>query len=128
MRPRQTKQTKYFFYFLICVSFSICCFSHQAFAGREQMNVTLNRIRVLLNQVNPLINLAQAEQPRDARIKFQFQTLRQDIAKIQIGIKQAIKPISMEPRRVTPLSGDYLPPAKLNLTEQASFDTGNDDQ
>lgn len=78
-----------------------------SFADTEQMTVTLARIRTILNQINPLINLAQSEQEPNARIKFQFDQLRADIAKIQIGINEGIKPISVQPRVVEPISGDY---------------------
>lgn len=78
-----------------------------SFADTEQMTATLARIRTILNQINPLINLAQSEQDPNVRIKFQFDQLRADIAKIQTGIDEEIKPISVQPRMVDPIAGDY---------------------
>jgi RAQPRD family integrative conjugative element protein len=80
-----------------------------AFAVTSQMNATLVRVSTILNQINPLINLAQKQQDPNARIQFQFDVLRSDIANIQAGIAQAVNHVSIQPRMVQPLSGDYLP-------------------
>ncbi len=88
------------------VLFTLCNVSK---ANTEQMNSTLNRMNRILNQINPLINLAQQQQDPNARVKFQFDALRSDIASIQEGIEQATQRVSIQPRVITPLSGDYLP-------------------
>lgn len=86
----------------------ILLIANSLFADTEQMNTTLARINKILTQINPLINAAQDEQDPDARVKFQFDTLRSDIGKIQAGIAQQINLPSIQPRSVEPLSGDYL--------------------
>jgi len=78
-------------------------------ADTEQMNATLARVNMVLTQINPLINAAEKEQDKNARVKFQFDTLRADIEKIQAGISQEINLVSIQPRSVKPISGDYLP-------------------
>jgi len=83
--------------------------SSACFANTDQMNATLARINMILNQINPLINVAQQEQDPNARVKFQFDVLRSDINKIQSGIAQQINLVSIQPRKVTPIAGDYLP-------------------
>ena len=83
--------------------------SNISFANTDQMNATLARINMILSQVNPLITAAQKEQDPNARIKFQFDTLRSDINKIQSGLAEQINLVSIQPRKVSPLLGDYLP-------------------
>ena len=80
-----------------------------AFANNAQMNATLVRISTILSQINPLINLAQKQQDPNARVQFQFDALRSDIGNIQAGIAQAVNHVSIQPRMVEPLLGDYLP-------------------
>ncbi len=94
---------------LFLSSMCLLLMSHVCFADTEQMNTTLSRVNMILNQINPLINAAQKEQDPNARVKFQFNVLRADIEKIKAGISQEINLVSIQPRNVTPLSGDYLP-------------------
>lgn len=94
-------------YILICLALLIGI-QASCFANTEQMNATLARISMILKQINPLINEAQKAQNKQARIKFRFDLLRKDIAKIRIGITQQINHITIEPRKVNPLKGDYL--------------------
>jgi RAQPRD family integrative conjugative element protein len=98
--------------------FVLLLMSSMSFANIAQMNTTLSRISVILNQVNPLINLAQKQQAKNTRVKFQFNTLRNDISYIQAGIAQALNRVSIQPRTVAPLSGDYLPVAETVLKRE----------
>jgi RAQPRD family integrative conjugative element protein len=101
---RFIKHCKYYCSFIVLVMMVPISFAYTA-----QMNATLVRINTILNQVYPLINLAQKQQPASVRVKFQFNALREDIARIQAGITQAVNRVSIQPRVVKPLSGDYLP-------------------
>lgn len=92
--------------------------SSLSFASTTQMNATLARISTILSQVNPLISLAQQQQDPNARVKFQFDELRSDIADIQAGIAQAVNRVSIQPRVVQPLTGDYLPVSETVLKEE----------
>lgn len=92
----------------LSVSVSLLLITTHALADNSQMNTTLERINQLLNQVNPLVNLAQSQEDKEARVKFQFDALRSDIARIQSGIVQAINRPTIQPRIVEPLAGDYL--------------------
>ncbi len=95
--------------FLLASSFGfLLTLSQPCLADAEQMNATLARISTILSQINPLINAAEKEQNTDARVKFQFDILRADISKIQAGIAEKMHGISIQPRNVEPLSGDYL--------------------
>lgn len=89
-----------------CITLTMCQLS---LANTEQMNATLARVSMILTQVNPLINAAEKEQDKNTRVKFQFEALRSDIEKIQAGIAQEVNLVSIQPRNVKPISGDYLP-------------------
>ncbi len=110
-------------YSLLISCFALFLMSNVSFANTEQMNATLARISRLLNQVNPLINLAQKQQDSNARVKFQFDALRSDVADIQAGIAEAINRVSIQPRIVKPLSGDYLPDSELILKKQTPLNS-----
>ncbi len=101
--------------------FVLVTVSSVSFADTTQMHTTLKRIRMLLKQVNPLINLAEQQQGSNARVQFQFRALRQDVSRIQSGIAQAINRVSVQPRVVTPLSGDYLPVPKSALKKEKTI-------
>ncbi len=94
--------------------------TQMSFANTDQMNATLARINMILTQVNPLINAAQKEQDPNARVKFQFDRLRADIGKIQTGIAEEINLVSIQPRQVAPLSGDYLPARDVSMKRGSS--------
>ena len=92
--------------------------SSLSFAGTAQMHTTLTRINTILNQINPLINLAEQQQDPNTRVKFQFTTLREDVSHIQAGIAQALHRVSIQPRVVMLLTGDYLPVSESILAKQ----------
>ncbi len=95
--------------YLLIFAISLASFAVQpSFADQSQMRETLTRIERLLNQINPLINLAKSQQDKDTRVRFQFETLRQDVSKVQFGIDQALHRVTIQPRVVEFLSGDYL--------------------
>ncbi|MCW5588123.1 MAG: RAQPRD family integrative conjugative element protein [Legionellales bacterium] len=110
-------------YSLLISCLALFLMSGVSFANTEQMNATLARISRLLNQVNPLINLAEKQQDPNARVKFQFDGLRYDVAKIQSGIAQAINRVSIQSRVIKPLSGDYLPMSESVLKKQPSLNS-----
>ena len=104
---------------LICaVSIALTLTASLTFANTEQMHTTLARINTLLSQINPLINLAERQEDPNERVKFQFEVLRKDIADVQSGIAQALNRVSIQPRTVAPLSGDYLPSYSSNNTKK----------
>lgn len=102
----------------IGIILALLVYGEGALANTEQMNVTLARISTILSQVNPLINQAQKQESSNARVQFQFNKLRQDIAQIQSGIAQAVNRVSIQPRVVQPLSGDYLPVSETVLKRE----------
>jgi RAQPRD family integrative conjugative element protein len=78
------------------------------YADTDLENAALARIVNVLNSVSPLIDEAERQQDKTARVQFQYQALRADINKIKTGIEQKLQTTSIEPRVVLPIQGDYL--------------------
>ena len=68
---------------------------------------SLARITHELQAIEPLITEAAAQANPDARIRFQYDWLRQDLIKMQQGIQSHIDAPRSEPRTFPPLRGDY---------------------
>ncbi len=67
----------------------------------------LARIAHEIEAIHPLINQAASQANPDARIRFQYDWLRQDLDQIQRGIQNHIDIPRSEPRTFPPLRGDY---------------------
>lgn len=89
------------------------------FANENQERIYLVQILNQLNSIQPFIVAAAKEQPKNARIQFHYTRysdqeghlhngLLEDIQAIQAGIKQKLNLPTIEPRIVTPITGDYL--------------------
>ena len=78
---------------------------HFAVAGVEQ--ATLARIHHELQAIEPLIAEAASQANPDARIRFQYDWLRQDLDRIRQGIQAHFDAPRSEPRTFPPLRGDY---------------------
>lgn len=72
-------------------------------AEREALAHLIHEIEAL----EPLIAKAQSQASPDARIRFRYDWLRQDLARIRSGIKAHIEAPRTEPRTFPPLRGDY---------------------
>ncbi len=67
----------------------------------------LARIAHEIEAVQPLIRQAASQANPDARVRFQYDWLRQDLDQIQHGIREHIDAPLAEPRTFSPLRGDY---------------------
>lgn len=67
----------------------------------------LARIIHELQAINPLIAEAASQANPDARVRFQYDWLRQDLDRIRFGIQEHIDAPRSEPRTFPPLRGDY---------------------
>lgn len=76
-------------------------------ADRDGEREALARLVHELTIMEPLIREAEAEADPDARIRFQYDWLRQDLARIRLGIRDHINAPHSAPRPVQPLRGDY---------------------
>jgi len=78
-----------------------------AFADADGERAALARIIHELQAIQPLITVASSQANPDARIRFQYEWLRQDLHRIRIGIQEHIDTPRSEPRTFPPLRGDY---------------------
>ncbi len=78
-----------------------------AFADADGEREALARIIHELQAIQPLINEAASQANPDARIRFQYNWLRQDLHRIRLGIQEHIDTPRSEPRTFPPLRGDY---------------------
>ncbi len=78
-----------------------------AVADADGERAALARIVHELQAIEPLITEAASQANPDARIRFQYDWLRQDLDRIRIGIQEHIDTPRSEPRTFPPLRGDY---------------------
>ena len=72
-------------------------------AEREALARLIHEIEAL----EPIIATAESQATPDARIRFRYDWLRQDLERIRAGIQEHIDAPRNEPRKVPPLRGDY---------------------
>lgn len=85
-------------------SFAVC---GSANADADGERSALARLDHELAAVQPLIEEAKAQANLDARIRFQYVWLEQDLARIRMGIQEHLNSPRAEPRTFKPLKGDY---------------------
>ena len=78
-----------------------------AVADADGERTELARITHELQSIDPLITEAAAQANPDARIRFQYDWLHQDLDRIRLGIQAHIDAPRSEPRSFPPLRGDY---------------------
>jgi RAQPRD family integrative conjugative element protein len=78
-----------------------------AVADADGERAALARINHELQAIEPLITEAASQASPDARIRFQYNWLRQDLDRIRLGIQEHIDTPRSEPRTFPPLRGDY---------------------
>jgi RAQPRD family integrative conjugative element protein len=78
-----------------------------AAADADGERAALARIDHELQAIEPLITEASSQANPDARIRFQYDWLRQDIDRLRRGIQAHIDAPRSEPRTFPPLRGDY---------------------
>ena len=72
-------------------------------AERESLARIVHELEVL----QPLLVEAEAAADPDARIRFRYDWLREDLERIRRGIQEHIDAPRSEPRSLAPLRGDY---------------------
>lgn len=78
-----------------------------AIADADGERAALARIIHELQAIDPLITEAASQTNPDARVRFQYGWLRQDLDRIRLGIQEHIDAPRSEPRSYPPLRGDY---------------------
>jgi len=77
--------------------------SADAAEEREGLAHIIQELQIL----EALIDKAETQRDRDARIRFRYDWLRQDIARIKLGLQTHLESPRTEPRTFPPLRGDY---------------------
>ncbi len=80
---------------------------HAALADTDAERAALARIAHELETFEPLIRTAESQANPDARIRFRYDWLRQDLARVRLGVQEHIDAPRAEPRTFPPLRGDY---------------------
>ena len=78
-----------------------------AVADADAERAALARVIHELQAMDPLITQAASQANPDARVRFQYDWLRQDLDRIRLGIQEHIDAPRSEPRTFPPLRGDY---------------------
>ena len=78
-----------------------------AFADADAERAALARIAHELETLEPLIRTAESQANPDARVRFRYDWLRQDLARVRLGVQEHIDAPRAEPRTFPPLRGDY---------------------
>lgn len=78
-----------------------------AIADADGERAALARIHHELQAIEPLITEATSQANPDARMRFQYDWLRQDLERVRRGIEEHIDAPRSEPRSFPPLRGDY---------------------
>lgn len=110
------KMKKLVLIILSLVGFS--CFTN-SFASETQERLYLVQILNQLSAIQPFVIAAAKEQPKNLRTQFHYiryqdaqgcwhNGLLEDIQSIKQGIKEKLHNTPVEPRVITPISGDYL--------------------
>lgn len=76
-------------------------------ADAESEREALTRLAHEIEALAPLVAKAEAQAEPDARIRFRYEWLRQDLERVRAGIQAHIDAPRAEPRKVEPLRGDY---------------------
>ncbi|MCP4043843.1 MAG: conjugal transfer protein [Gammaproteobacteria bacterium] len=78
-----------------------------AIADADGEREMLARIAHEIEAIGPLISQAESQANPDARIRFQYDWLLQDLDRIRLGLQEHIDAPRSEPRTFPPLRGDY---------------------
>lgn len=78
-----------------------------AIAAGDGERAALARLAHEIEALGPLVDEAEREADLDARVRFQYDWLRVDLARMRMAIQEHIDAPTAEPRNVPPLRGDY---------------------
>jgi len=80
---------------------------HLARADAEGEREQLARLIHELQAVEPLLRAAESQADPDARVRFRYDWLRQDLERVHSGVEEHLHAPRAEPRSFPPLRGDY---------------------
>ena len=80
---------------------------HPASADAQGEREALARVVHELQAIEPLLRRGEAQANPDARVRFRYDWLRQDLQRMRFGIQEHIDAPRAEPRSFPPLRGEY---------------------
>ena len=80
---------------------------HLARADAEGEREALARVIHELQALEPLLRAGESQANPDARVRFRYDWLRQDMQRMRLGIQEHINAPRAEPRSFPPLRGEY---------------------
>ncbi len=103
----------------MCLFSIFSIFSTNCFASSATEKMYLTQILNQIDAMQPLIIAAEKAQSANTRIKFHYTRYRdsyrnwhngllEDVQAVKSGIIQKLNNISVEPRVITPIKGDYI--------------------
>jgi len=78
-----------------------------AHADTDAEREALARLSHEIEALEPLIGQAETQADPGARIRFRYDWLRRDLARIRAGIADYVLDVRERPRDIPPLKGDY---------------------
>ena len=93
---------------ILLVSFAAIAPPTASLADAQTERTALARLIHELEQLERLIEQAEAAAESSQRIHFQYDWLRGDLARVKAGICDYLESVPLTPRTVTPLAGDYI--------------------
>ena len=96
-----------FTYLLFVAVFGTAVPLQPLFADADAEHEALARLTHELEALEPLIRTAESQAEPDARIRFRYDWLRQDLSRMRQGIQDHIDAPRAEPRSFPPLRADY---------------------
>ena len=86
---------------------SLLVLSSAALADPDAEREALARLIHEIEALEPVIATAESQASPDARVRFRYDWLRQDLERIRAGVHEHINAPRNEPQKVAPLRGDY---------------------
>ncbi len=80
---------------------------HLAGADAQGEREALAHVIHELQAIEPLLRAGQAQANPDARVRFRYDWLRQDLQRMRLGIQEHLDAPRAEPRQFPPLRGAY---------------------
>ncbi|MCP5417426.1 MAG: conjugal transfer protein [Chromatiaceae bacterium] len=93
--------------FLIAGTIAATFATSPVLADADAEHEALARLIHELKTLEPMIRSAESQANPDARIRFRYDWLRQDLARMRSGVQEHIDAHQAEPRTFPPLRGDY---------------------
>ena len=93
--------------FLLLLAFSGVFGTATVRADGDGERAALARLIHELDALNAIINEAQSQAGSTGRIRFQYGWLKQDLARVTLGIRDHLDAPRAVPREFPPLKGDY---------------------